>query len=645
MLKTTIRKRRETHPTDQPLRWARWVALAATTALAVPALSSCTPDDPPGDLIFDSTAKPVLDWSVPRRFEDSWAAYNETSATYDQGIVKPNSWGLNLDGCASTAVRRIQKYTFTVRQTGKPWQRTFNSTSCRLQIPKILPAQGLYKATLTLHTDWGAADGVSASVSMNVGIRDYLIVSMGDSLASGEGTPDVPGSYSFDPDFAWPPAHVVTKRAAVWKDRRCHRSAKSGPSQAAKAFEDADPKTSVTFVSVACSGATVADLIPRPDEKVLGQVGAVASLFGPNSDGDPRPIDSLLLSAGINDLDFSSIIGRCAFNNNLSRDSEKCVTKGGIAEAINTLPVKYLNLAVAIKRELPDAREVYINDYPGEVFEGGGCGLLGEPGIGIDEVEESEMNVYGNQLNRHIENMATMLDRMGYRWNFVDRLEHDFLPHAYCATPSWFTSLETSLRTQGDAEGTAHPNAAGHIAFSKILHRMVVPEHVKSPYRTLKITIDEVKAADGQGTLQMLASLTKFQNDRRGLNRYIDVPRNGQWTSIPPDEGTFFLDVTRAPSPPRHATDLWMNFGHTLAVHHGLSDAYGAGPHEVPHNPTGLFHKLSVRYTVSVLAPPSGDGDVLARDRESLQARYGFEGSAAEKACHAPRTREAGGCR
>lgn len=189
MLKTTIRKRRETHPTDQPLRWARWVALAATTALAVPALSSCTPDDPPGDLIFDSTAKPVLDWSVPRRFEDSWAAYNETSATYDQGIVKPNSWGLNLDGCASTAVRRIQKYTFTVRQTGKPWQRTFNSTSCRLQIPKILPAQGLYKATLTLHTDWGAADGVSASVSMNVGIRDYLIVSMGDSLASGEGTP------------------------------------------------------------------------------------------------------------------------------------------------------------------------------------------------------------------------------------------------------------------------------------------------------------------------------------------------------------------------------------------------------------------------------------------------------------------------
>lgn len=115
---------------------------------------------------------------------------------------------------------------------------------------------------------------------------------------------------------------------------------------------------------------------------MLGQVGAVASLFGPKSDRGARPIDSLLLSAGINDLDFSSIIGRCAFNNNLSRDSEKCVTKGGIADAINTLPAKYLNLAIAIKRELPDSREVYINDYPGEVFEGGGAGCSGYPARG-----------------------------------------------------------------------------------------------------------------------------------------------------------------------------------------------------------------------------------------------------------------------
>lgn len=608
---TSLRKTRAAYHVGRSVRWARWIVLAATGVASlpvVPAMASPTVADPPGDVIFDVDAKAVLDWSVPRRFEDSWAAYNEAGSSYDRDFVNPSLWSLDLDGCSSSAVRRIEKYTFTVRQVGTSWQRTFDSSRCKFRLPKVLPAQGLYKATLTLHTDWGTADGVSAPTTRNVGIRDYLIVSMGDSLASGEGNPDVPGSYSYNLDFDWPPAHVVTNRAAQWKDRRCHRSAKSGPSLAAKAFEDADPKTSVTFVSVACSGARIDHLTSWSQDGAPAQVKAVAELLRPSADRERRAIDSLLLSAGINDLFVSSVIRRCAKNTNVGRHYEDCVTRTGIADAAETLPLKYLNLAGAIDHQLPGTKEVYINDYPIEVFEGGGCGLLGGtlgnkhvPGKGIDKVEESEMNIYGNRLNHHIESMARILGGPKFRWNFVDSLTREFLPHAYCDKPTWFTSLEESLAAQGDERGAAHPNASGHVAFSSILRRAVVRDQAASPYRRLKVTIDAVKAkADSSGgDYKVAATLWKFQSDHQGVERRFSTPRNGEWTAIPPDKGTFFLDIFRAPSSPRHAVELRMGFNRILPLHHSLSDAYGAGFHEIEH-PT---RALSVRYTVVVETP------------------------------------------
>jgi hypothetical protein len=41
------------------------------------------------------------------------------------------------------------------------------------------------------------------------------------------------------------------------QDRRCHRSANAAPAQAARMLEMADPHSSVTFLSFACSGATI----------------------------------------------------------------------------------------------------------------------------------------------------------------------------------------------------------------------------------------------------------------------------------------------------------------------------------------------------------------------------------------------------
>lgn len=48
--------------------------------------------------------------------------------------------------------------------------------------------QGDYMVTLTV----AAQNGQTNSVTKNIEVKDILIVSIGDSVASGEGNPDIP---------------------------------------------------------------------------------------------------------------------------------------------------------------------------------------------------------------------------------------------------------------------------------------------------------------------------------------------------------------------------------------------------------------------------------------------------------------------
>ena len=82
--------------------------------------------------------------------------------------------------------------------------------------------------------------GVDFAESQTLNVSDQLIVSIGDSVASGEGNPDTGGLFS----------------AAEWIGRRCHRSMLSD-TQAALAAERADAGSSISFVPLGCSGATV----------------------------------------------------------------------------------------------------------------------------------------------------------------------------------------------------------------------------------------------------------------------------------------------------------------------------------------------------------------------------------------------------
>ena len=172
------------------------------------------------------------------------------------------------------------------------WTTSITSPTCRAHVDG-LPSLGAYDVRLVLTTDWNPNVGVSAPKHRPVTLRDFLFVAMGDSLASGEGNPDVRGTYRWPAYIGDPPAE--------WKDEQCHRSALSGPALAAKAIEDASWKTSVTFVSLACSGAVVRNLYDTDQKGTGTQIGQLKRLLG----AQPRRIHGMVISAGINDLDFS----------------------------------------------------------------------------------------------------------------------------------------------------------------------------------------------------------------------------------------------------------------------------------------------------------------------------------------------------
>lgn len=152
------------------------------------------------------------------------------------------------------------------------------------------------KCTFSTKLDEGSHEVVLSVDDVELGtetveVDDVLIVAMGDSYSSGEGNPESSG--------------------APWRDDKsqCHRSANAGPAKAALEAEEASDQTSVTFVHLACSGATIDDglLGPQPflsDPSGFDQLAAFDRLI-------ERKVDALTMSVGANDVGFGSILSFC----------------------------------------------------------------------------------------------------------------------------------------------------------------------------------------------------------------------------------------------------------------------------------------------------------------------------------------------
>lgn len=290
------------------------LAAAVTVLVALPGTASAAPGpvakgswsmvpqskDTNDDGVIDG------DGGVPT----SGALSRQPARTYQGAgnrIAQPNerlidgslSWYLSkkgfpvrLDACASTG----DEYRWRVLQGGTTvtttaW-RPLTQKKCRVTL--TLP-EDRYSLRLEVRSQGRTArDTVSAKV------RNLLVVSMGDSYASGEGNPRNVEAWLRE-GFPFTP---------YWDADGCNRSARSGPAQAALALEEASSTTSVTLVDVSCSGATVnRGILGAQSRTTSPQIEQAATLL------DGRPADAILLSVGGNDIGFISILQACALTN------------------------------------------------------------------------------------------------------------------------------------------------------------------------------------------------------------------------------------------------------------------------------------------------------------------------------------------
>lgn len=326
----------------------------------------------------------------------------------------------------------------------------YDPNDCRFSY--LFEDEGTYEVELEVER----ADGLLLGFkTREVVVQDFLVVSLGDSVASGEGSPDLPQSGGPE----------------RWQNQQCHRTALAGPAQAAIQLEQADEKTSVTFVHLACSGATVEEgvLGPyagiEPGALLPSQVEQMRDLVG------EREIDAVLVSIGANDVQFSTLIERCLVFRNcdlLGPGSAASLFEQRIAR----LPGRYDRLDAALQPDVPSER-VIISEYfdPTRNGTGGFCDDI----LADHPAARGPFQITAEEARWASENMLVRLNAevfgaaVRHGWRYAGGIASQFLTHGYCAPLNWVLTYTESMLVQGDQNGTIHPNGPGHLAYASQL--------------------------------------------------------------------------------------------------------------------------------------------------------------------------------
>ena len=188
-------------------------------------------------------------------------------------------------------------------------------------------------------------------LATEIKVRDIFIAGLGDSIASGEGNPDRPIALS-DEGFCFrsylgtasaqyyrpsragykggraceapDSLQVWQRQSALWFNSACHRSLYSYQTRTALALAVRYPHIAVTYLPLACTGATIADGLfgaqrarecppTKSAATCQGTVNAQLTelreaLTAAKRRQPDRKLDLVLLSIGANDINFSGLV-------------------------------------------------------------------------------------------------------------------------------------------------------------------------------------------------------------------------------------------------------------------------------------------------------------------------------------------------
>jgi lysophospholipase L1-like esterase len=208
-----------------------------------------------------------------------------------------------------------------------------------------------YGRTTAAAVDVSSGPEAPQHVTAEIRVRDIFVAGLGDSIASGEGNPDRPVALA-DEGFCFrsylgtasaqyyrpsragykggraceapDSLQVWQRQSALWFNSPCHRSLYSYQTRAALALAVQYPHIAVTYLPLACTGATIADGLfgaqrarECPPSKsaapcqgtVNAQLAELREAVTAAKRRQPdRKLDLVLLSIGANDINFSGLV-------------------------------------------------------------------------------------------------------------------------------------------------------------------------------------------------------------------------------------------------------------------------------------------------------------------------------------------------
>lgn len=396
-----------------------------------------------------------FDWSMPRRFGQV-DQFGLPVAPNTRDYVMPNPVWVNGVETPTFPVQFTVPggptggditYAYNIVGTnGTNYSTTLNAagTTVNCNLPN-----GTYTVTLTC-----SADGSSVTTQQNIVVKNFLIAAVGDSYNSGEGNPHSPAQYDWL-GFA--------TRGAIWAqggddleslyNRMTHRSTKAGVAQMALAIENADPKTSVTFVFLSHTGSTIQDgLLNARNSSDPGAPGVIpAQLDRLQELTAGRTIDSLFMSIGGNDLGFGDILADLVKNDPFNpvwnyEDRITEIVNRSLSNVTTLANSGYPALATRLA-QFTNLNQVYLTEYPdlskqsdGQIAEQ----IIGDvvPGWEVDRHELTRL--VNEVMPTFITAMHTAAAKFG--WNYVDGILAAFGTHGY---GDWFRTANDSCWMEG----------------------------------------------------------------------------------------------------------------------------------------------------------------------------------------------------
>jgi len=333
-------------------------------------------------------------------------------------------------------------------------------------------------------------------LSTEIRVRDILIAGLGDSIASGEGNPDRAIALA-DEGFCYRyylgsaaaqyyrPSRAGYKggraceapdslqnwqrHAAVWLNQACHRSLYSYQTRAALALAVEYPHIAVTYLPLACTGATIADGLfgsqrarECPPNKstatcqtgVNGQLSELRdALTAAKRRQADRKLDLVLLSIGANDIYFSGLVADVIVDTPTERTLFR---RSGVMASVDEsrdaltrdLPQGFRKLRDALKPLVGgDLTHVVYTAYAnpalaqgGTPCPGGRAGFDIHPSFNADPQRLANVSAYvENEFLPQLKSLATCQsgilcrDPASDRMTFVDAHQTAFADHGFCA--------------------------------------------------------------------------------------------------------------------------------------------------------------------------------------------------------------------